>query len=101
MAARLTQWPYQGFIPDKPAVERILEGEGLQPIQWQNEPGTKYGWRHRPEYKVLYCIAGSITVHTTDGDLVLGPGDRVDLDPGTSHAITVGPSGAQCLEARR
>ena len=30
-----------------------------------------------------------------------GPGDRLDLDPGTEHAATVGPSGCECVEAFR
>jgi len=36
-----------------------------------------------------------------DGDLDLGPGDRLDLEPGTDHSATVGPHGVECLEAAR
>ena len=68
---------------------------------WTQKAGVTYEWRHRDHFKVLMCLAGSITVHTPEGDQILGPGDRIDLDPGTSHAITVGPSGARVLEARR
>ncbi|GIU99268.1 MAG: hypothetical protein KatS3mg014_0884 [Actinomycetota bacterium] len=39
--------------------------------------------------------------HTADGDLELRPGDRLDLDPGTEHAATVGPEGVTCIEASR
>ena len=38
----------------------------------------------------LFCLEGSIVFHTRDGDVVLASGDRLDLDPGTEHAATVG-----------
>jgi hypothetical protein len=31
----------------------------------------------------------------------LAAGDRLDLEPGTEHAATVGPSGVGCVEAER
>jgi hypothetical protein len=30
-----------------------------------------------------------------------GPGDRLDLAPGTAHAATVGQGGVTCVEAAR
>ena len=30
-----------------------------------------------------------------------GFGDRLDLEPGTGHAATVGPGGCRCVEASR
>jgi len=39
--------------------------------------------------------------HTDEGDLELRPGDRLDLEPGTRHAATVGPDGVECVEASR
>jgi quercetin dioxygenase-like cupin family protein len=50
---------------------------------------------------VLYCVSGSIVFHTDDGDLELHPGDRLDIEPGTAHAATVGPEGVECMEAPR
>lgn len=100
MAARVTPWPHEGQRPELSVIEKILKAENMSGYIWTNKAGTTYAWRHRDHFKVLYCLAGSITVHTPEGDLILGPGDRLDLDPGTSHAITVGPSGASCIEAR-
>jgi hypothetical protein len=34
-------------------------------------------------------------------DVELRAGDRLDLEPGTGHAATVGPDGCECLEASR
>jgi hypothetical protein len=71
------------------------------PRFWGNGPGDCYG-RHSHDYhKVLLCLAGSIVFHTDAGDVELGAGDRLDLEPGTDHAATVGPEGCECVEASR
>jgi hypothetical protein len=33
--------------------------------------------------------------------VTLEAGDRLDLEPGTEHAATVGPTGCSCVEASR
>jgi quercetin dioxygenase-like cupin family protein len=48
---------------------------------------------------VLFCQEGGIVFHTSDGDLELRPGDRLDIEPGTPHAATVGADGVTCVEA--
>ena len=99
MTARLTLW--EGAPPDRQALEARFRDEGLSPHGWGNAPGDRYG-RHAHGYeKVLYCVSGSITFHTDDGDFELGPGDRLDVEPGTEHAATVGSEGVECLEAPR
>jgi quercetin dioxygenase-like cupin family protein len=50
---------------------------------------------------VLFCLAGSITFHTDEGDVELTAGDRLDLPAGTPHAATVGRNGCACIEAGR
>lgn len=71
------------------------------PRRWSNGPGDVYGRHDHPYHKVLFCLDGSITFHVDDGDVTLGPGDRLDLTPGTAHAATVGPGGCSCVEASR
>ncbi len=39
--------------------------------------------------------------HLRSGDVSLGPGDRLDLPPGTPHAASVGDEGVACVEAPR
>jgi quercetin dioxygenase-like cupin family protein len=46
-------------------------------------------------------VEGSIVFHTRDGDFELEAGDRLDVEPNTQHAATVGPSGCTCVEAAR
>ena len=82
-------------------VDAAFAAEGLQPHAWSNGPGYVYPEHQHPYHKVLYCTAGSITVHTPDGDVALGPGERLDLPAGTPHSATVGPEGVTCMEAAR
>lgn len=71
------------------------------PRRWGNGPGDTYGRHAHGYHKVLFCLSGSISFHTDDGDVELRPGDRLDLEPGTQHAATVGPRGVECVEASR
>jgi quercetin dioxygenase-like cupin family protein len=75
--------------------------EGLEPYRWSNGPGYHYAAHTHHYHKVLICESGSITFHTPDGDILLGPGDRMDLPPGTEHSATVGDAGVVCWEAAR
>lgn len=87
-----------------PSEDEIMTGmvqAGLHPQGWGNAPGDAYGWHEHGYEKVLYCVRGGIVFHTDDGDIELGPGDRMELPPGTSHAASVGPHGVRCVEAPR
>lgn len=81
--------------------EAAFEEEGLSPHTWSNDPGYRYGEHQHDYHKVLFCIEGSITFHTSDADIELGAGDRLDLPPKTAHSATVGESGVTCMEAAR
>ncbi len=82
-------------------IRAAFAAEGLEPHAWSNAAGYRYDWHDHPYHKVLYCVTGSITFHTDEGDTELSPGDRLDLPPRTRHAATVGPTGVSCLEAAR
>ena len=97
MGARIVKADVQPA--DRERIEARYAEQGLQPYSWSNGPGERYGWHAHGYTKVLYCVTGSIVFHTHDGDLALEPGDRLDVDPGTEHAATVGDAGVLCLEA--
>jgi hypothetical protein len=80
----------------------VFRAEGCSaPRSWSNGPGDRYGAHDHPYHKVLFCLAGSIVFHVEDVDAELRSGDRLDLEPGTTHAATVGPEGCTCVEASR
>lgn len=79
-----------------------LRSEGCTaPRPWDNGASDTYGWHQHGYHKVLFCLSGSIVFHTREGDVELTAGDRLDLEPGTEHAATVGPAGCECVEASR
>jgi hypothetical protein len=82
--------------------DSVFRDEGCSSARpWGNGPGDTYGWHEHSFHKVLFCQQGSITFHIREGDVELRPGDRLDIEPGTEHAATVGPSGCSCVEASR
>src|SRR3954465_1105480 len=83
------------------ALEAFAADGASAPRFWGNGPGDRYGRHSHDHHKVLFCLAGSIVFHTDAGDVELGPGDRLALEPGTDHAATVGPDGCECVEASR
>ena len=80
-------------------VEKQLRDQGHTPRTWSNAIDTVYEWHDHTYHKRLYCTSGRITFHTDEGDFELRPGDRLDIDPGTSHGATVGSEGVTCVEA--
>jgi quercetin dioxygenase-like cupin family protein len=87
--------------PSRPELERRLRtqtNEGLR--WWSTGAGDRFGPHTHPFRKVLFCAEGSITFHSGDGDMTLGPGDRLVVDPETVHGATIGPEGVTCVEAR-
>ena len=89
-------------VDGREAAVKSFTDEGASPPRfWGNAPGDTYGRHDHAYHKVLFCLEGSIVFHTDQCDVELRPGDRLDLEPGTSHAATVGPEGCECVEASR
>jgi len=90
-----------GLAPAGCDVERRLREEGLLPRSWSNGPGDTYGWHDHSGHKTLWCLSGGIVFHLYTGDVELEAGDRLEIEPGTRHAATVGPGGVRCVEVLR
>jgi cupin domain len=91
-----------GAVSGSEQASAAFKSEGCStPRPWGNAPGDAYGWHSHRYHKVLFCLDGSITFHTRDGDVELTSGDRLDLPPGIEHAATVGALGCSCVEASR
>lgn len=88
---------------DERSVLAAFAREGLRPVHWSNGPGDTYASHNHTYHKVLYCLRGSIAFRLTATSEVieLGPGDRLDIEPGTEHSAVVGPHGVACVEAAR
>ena len=95
---------WTGTEPPSPTgVAARLRAEGVEPHQWSNGPGERYGTHDHGYTKVLMCAAGSITflVGPEGSPIELRAGDGFELPAGTSHAAVVGPEGCTCLEGSR
>lgn len=101
MAAEVTRWE-AADKPTRAALVAIFRGEGLSPSWWSSRPHDRFSPHSHRYHKVLYCAAGSITIRIEpDGpDIELHPGDRLDIEPGTSHSAMVGADGVTCVEGR-
>ena len=77
----------------------LADAGGTDPRWWSNAPGDTYARHDHAYHKVLFCAQGSIVFHTDDGDIALEAGDRLEIEPGTAHAATVGAQGVTCVEA--
>lgn len=97
LGARLTPKSGRG-VTTVAELERAFRQAGLSPRTFRNAPGDTYPRHEHPRHKILYCVTGSITFHTDEGDTSMSSGDRIDLDPGTPHAATVGDAGVVCTE---
>jgi hypothetical protein len=91
----------QGSATTEDAVTTFRTEGCSAPRGWGNGPNDRYGWHTHVFHKVLFCLRGSIVFHTREGDVPLTGGDRLDIEPGTEHAATVGPDGCECVEASR
>ena len=100
--ARVTPWP-KDTPPDEAALRAAFAAEGLTPHAWSNGPHYQYAPHTHSYHKVLYVLRGDIVFELPASGVVLalGPGDRLDLPPGTLHQARVGPAGVTCLEAAR
>ncbi len=79
-----------------------LAREGLTPTRWSNGPHAVYGLHDHPYRKRLVVVSGSITftIETPPHrEVLLQPGEWLDLSPRTLHRAVVGGAGVVCLES--
>jgi quercetin dioxygenase-like cupin family protein len=88
---------------DEQTVLDAFARESLSPNRWSNGPGDVYAPHTHGYHKVLFCLRGSIVFTLTDTTerFDLHPGDRLDIEPHTSHSAVVGDRGVTCVEAAR
>lgn len=84
-------------------LEARLRAEGLEPSAWSNLAGERYAPHDHGYDKVLVAVEGEVTFGLIgEGrEVVLTPGERLDLPAHTTHDAIVGRGGVTCLEAHR
>ena len=66
-----------------------LEREGLITAWWSEVPGSTVPQHEHPFPEARWVLSGFLRVHVGDEIVELGPGDRLDLPPGTKHGFEV------------
>ena len=95
---------WQGELaPSETDLQGLLKKQGISGFRWSNGPGHIYGAHSHPFHKVIYVVQGSITFILLERDeqVILNPGDRLDLPKDIVHKAEVGPQGVICLEAHQ
>jgi len=86
--------------PDADQLLARLRATGRAYATWDNAAGDTYAVHTHAYAKHLVCLSGDIRfiLPATGEHVDLGPGDELELPPGTSHGAIVGPRGVRCAE---
>jgi quercetin dioxygenase-like cupin family protein len=66
-----------------------LEREGLSTAWWSEAPGKRAPEHEHPFPEARWVLSGFVRVYIGNEVVDLGPGDRLDLPPGTTHGFEV------------
>ena len=71
-------------------LRRELEREGMKNTAWWSEvPGVRIEEHEHPFPEARWVLSGYLRVYVGDESIDLGPGERLDLPPGTKHGFEV------------
>src|ERR1051325_11664055 len=71
-------------------LRRELEREGMKNTAWWSEvPGERIDKHEHPFPEARRVLSGYLRVYVGDEVIDLGPGERLDLPPGTKHGFAV------------
>jgi quercetin dioxygenase-like cupin family protein len=71
------------------ALRRELQREGLNTAWWSEVPGVHVEEHQHPFPEARWVLSGYLRVYVGDEVIDLGPGERLDLPPGTTHRFEV------------
>lgn len=98
---RIVRWQGED-APTRAELEDQLEEEGLVPWITRDDAGTKYDEHTHPDHEVRVVVTGAMRFNIGKREVLLEPGDRLDLAAGVPHAAEVlGEAGAEYLCASR
>jgi quercetin dioxygenase-like cupin family protein len=87
--------------PDEARLREQLTTAGYQVVGWTSQPHQAYVPHAHIYPELLWVVAGAVTLllPVERRLLELTVGDRVELSPGTLHAVLAGADGASYLVA--
>jgi quercetin dioxygenase-like cupin family protein len=85
----LTRWPESAGQITINKIRARLEQEGLCPYRFEMVPGDAYGDHSHPEAEIRWVVSGRMRVLIEHEELILEPGDRLDLAANVVHSADV------------
>lgn len=85
----LTRWPESAGQITINKIRARLEQEGLRPYRFDMVPGDVYGDHAHPEAEIRWVVSGRMRILVNQEELILEPGDRLDLAANVVHSADV------------
>jgi quercetin dioxygenase-like cupin family protein len=85
----LTRWPANAGQITINKIRARLEQEGLRPYRFDMVPGDVYGDHAHPEGEIRWVVSGRMRICVNQEELILEPGDRLDLAASVVHSADV------------
>jgi quercetin dioxygenase-like cupin family protein len=100
----VTHWPAAAGQITINKIRARLEQEGLRPYRFDMIPGDRYGDHAHPEAEIRWVVSGRMRIQIREGarlgapgaggcdrheELILEPGDRLDLAANVVHSADV------------
>ena len=85
----VTAWDPRVGTLQLSTLRRALEQEGMVTAWWSDVPGTHVPMHAHDFPETRWVLSGFLRVRIEGAAFELGPGDRLDLPPGTPHATDV------------
>jgi len=85
----LTRWPESAGQITINKIRARLEQEGLSPYRFEMVPGDVYGDHAHPEAEIRWVVSGRMRIHVNQEEIILEPGDRLDLAANVVHSADV------------
>lgn len=92
---QITRWNKE-TAPSLEALRSALTGEGLSVSEWTDPSGTVYPVHTHEYHEVRVVVRGHLRIGLPDTgeEIMLGPGDRLDLPENVPHWADVTGNGA-------
>ena len=85
----LTRWPESAGQITINKIRARLEQEVLHPTRFEMVPGDAYGDHSHPEAEIRWVVCGRMRILVNQEELILEPGDRLDLAANVVHSADV------------
>ncbi|MDO8547925.1 MAG: cupin domain-containing protein [Nitrospirales bacterium] len=85
----LTRWPESAGQITINKIRARLEQEGLSPTRFEMVPGDVYGDHAHPDAEIRWVVSGRMRILVNQEELILEPGDRLDLAANVVHSADV------------